>query len=1031
MEFSRPQFWDHGATVLEASQRKWMVQHDMQNTHYPSSKERLVELAQLARCEAGPNTSVVEGIKELGLPMPKSLRQAVRRLEPSGARHLELSTAGALSAPTKSSPSDTRRQSSRTASKEQMMNSKMVWERMNECRTRKTQRRFGNTLGFPRRASIIGLPKIQEGVKSASFEDLFGTALRRAARKRAETRDVAASTSLPTLNPHTVKCLKLEREWVRRRGHAYPENDDDADVLQRAQPRQSVMITASQAEQERMAQLTLAAVSALATEDEICADSSQVQAANESAWTLGLKKIEDPPEVAEMLRPPDIVSVLERVLGEGGFSAQEEKRMEDEFKRCQVASEVHVDSLMNMALNLGYLMADEDNIHEIVKRITDYSTMDLNEYKLFMNEYNAFERKHIREVFESFDEDNSGELETSEVREVLTALGCSPFKGTLERLINAVDADKSGSLDLKEFIALIVAYRSTEGFSHRDIKDIWRVFSRFARTHAKRNVLQVPKKKLTDALIFMFGPQAAELARQLAGRVVSLRRKKSVFVRALEDEKRNDDESTEDDELAEGLPFRQFVAWVRRMKEAEIQEYIVQFKEFDASGDGVLDLAEIRGLLIAMGYTPLRSTIRGLIAAVDQNNDGTVDLEEFLDVMEYFKKWDGFVGSEIEHFKKNFNSFKNEEDEIAVVQIRDIFQSWGLDQDMRTIQQYIKQVDVDGSHTLNFKEFLRLMRMFREAELSSIKSVFDETVKNAVWGNTRECDNNIKHISPMNQLKEALHRLGYDANTSELVKLCVTHPEDNTDGNWMDFDRFVEIADECREEWRFRSRKRANFGDAEVHDFRSAFDSYDTDHSGEIDRDELTDLIKDLELPLVTRADQARLVSMIQAARKAAADAGVPEAKRGKVTDPALPVQFVVFLFLVRMVLKERENDQFNKEQEECLKLQFSKKEIAGLRGMFSHWSMFNDCDEDAKNEDGAVTSVSGTISVQGFVEFIKSLNKDLSKADEERLVSNVERIMKEQEAISTQVTFTIFMHMIRWMLTYNFANIQDYLDFD
>jgi len=408
-----------------------------------------------------------------------------------------------------------------------------------------------------------------------------------------------------------------------------------------------------------------------------------------------------------------------------------------------------------------------------------------------------------------------------------------------------------------------------------------------------------------------------------------------------------------------------------------------------------------------------------------------------LDVMEYFKRWDGFVGSEIENFKQNFDSFKNDEDEIAVVQIRDIFQSWGLDQDMRTIQQYIEKVDVDGSHTLNFKEFLRLMRMFREAELSSIRSVFDNTFRDIALENDEELDITKEHCLPLNHLQEALHHLGYDAKTSELFNACINNPTEDTDDKRMDFDRFVEIADECRQEWRLKSKKRANFGKPEVHAFRHAFDLYDTDHSGEIDRDELTDLIKDLGLPLVTKADQARLVSMIQAARKAAADAGVPEVDRGKVTDPALPVQFVVFLFLVRMVLKERENDQFKKEEEECLRLQFNKKEIAGLRGMFTHWSMFNNCDQqDVKHEDAAddamdVTSVSGTISVQGFVEFIKSLNKDVSKLDEERLASNVDKIMKEQQATSDKVTFTIFMHMIRWMMHYNFANIQEYLDFD
>lgn len=1042
--------------VLEASQKKWMTQHDQQRSHYPSTQERLAELALMVRSEAaGPRASVVDGIKELGLPVPRSLRQAIGRLEPAAEPPLP--------APTKSSPSSIRRQASRTLSKdsmqEQMINSKMLWDKMSasSSRTRRTDRKSSNSSGCSRRASVAGLPKIQESANRISFDELFGTALRRAARKRAETRDLAASTSLPTLHPHTIKSFKLQREWVGR-NPVYGEDEVDADAKRKQSKAQT------QQEKEKIKRLTESAVAALAghTDVDDYPDDSKAQTANESSGKLEAKTTEDPPEVALMLRLPDVVAILDRILGDDAFSKEFQKRIELEFKRFQVDSEVHLDSLCTVASNLGYLMADEAKIQEIASSISEYSTLDFDEYKLFVSKYNAFEKKHIREVFESFDADKSGELETSEVREVLTALGCSPFKGTLERLISAVDADNSRSLDFKEFIALLVIYRSTEGFSHRDIRDMWRVFSRFAQVHPKRNVLRVPTKKLTDALIFMFGPQAAELARQLARKKTSLKRNKAAF--GQKHEEQDGDEPAEDAETAEGLQFRQFVSWARRMKEAEIQEYVRQFNKFDESGDGALDVTEIKGLLVAMGYTPLRSTVRDLIAAVDQNNDGTVDLEEFLDVMEYFKRWDGFAGDQVDFLKTTFNKFKNEEDEIAAIQVRDILQSWGLDQNLRTIQEYIERVDVDGTHTLDFKEFLRLMRLFREAELVSVKTVFEKTVRDIAIENNEQFDNSKEHTFPVERLSDALQSLGYHPKACKksglFNKLIASIPKDDEeendgeddeekeedaedDGNKnygveVDFDQFVEIADDCQKQWREKSKKRANFGDAEVHAFRYSFDLYDTDHSGEIDRDELTDLIKDLGVPLVTRADQARLVSMIHAARKAAAEAGVPEVDRGKITDPPLPVQFVVFLFLVRMVLKERENDQLSKEDEECLKLQFSKREIAGLRAMFSHWSMFNQCEkEDAKQgeedteEALSATLVSGATSVDGFVEFIKSLNKDLAKADQERLATNMERIMKEQQAKSKKVTFTLFMHMIRWMINYNFANIQDYLDFD
>ncbi|CAE7600429.1 CML12, partial [Symbiodinium pilosum] len=108
-------------------------------------------------------------------------------------------------------------------------------------------------------------------------------------------------------------------------------------------------------------------------------------------------------------------------------------------------------------------------------------------------------------------------------------------------------------------------------------------------------------------------------------------------------------------EKGTGLTFRQFTAWSRRMKEAEIAEYVRQFKKLDESGDGVLDRSEVKTLLAEMGYTPMRSNVQDLFEAVDMDKDNTINLEEYLDVMDYFKKWDGFTGSQADELQTLFN----------------------------------------------------------------------------------------------------------------------------------------------------------------------------------------------------------------------------------------------------------------------------------------------------------------------------------------------------------------------------------------
>ena len=57
------------------------------------------------------------------------------------------------------------------------------------------------------------------------------------------------------------------------------------------------------------------------------------------------------------------------------------------------------------------------------------------------------------------------------------------------------------------------------------------------------------------------------------------------------------------------------------------------FKTFDLDGSGALSHAELREVLDHMGEKLDDEFITELIAAVDKDNDGEVDVEEFLAVV--------------------------------------------------------------------------------------------------------------------------------------------------------------------------------------------------------------------------------------------------------------------------------------------------------------------------------------------------------------------------------------------------------------
>ena len=53
------------------------------------------------------------------------------------------------------------------------------------------------------------------------------------------------------------------------------------------------------------------------------------------------------------------------------------------------------------------------------------------------------------------------------------------------------------------------------------------------------------------------------------------------------------------------------------------------FTRFDRNGDGLVDIAEFRAILEALGDSPSHELVSLEFAAIDMNSDGMVDFREF------------------------------------------------------------------------------------------------------------------------------------------------------------------------------------------------------------------------------------------------------------------------------------------------------------------------------------------------------------------------------------------------------------------
>ena len=81
----------------------------------------------------------------------------------------------------------------------------------------------------------------------------------------------------------------------------------------------------------------------------------------------------------------------------------------------------------------------------------------------------------IKEAFDLFDTDHSGEIDTSELKQALSNLGIDAKHQTLQNMIKDVDKSASGTIDFDEFIEMMTAKMSDKD-TREDLKKVFELF---------------------------------------------------------------------------------------------------------------------------------------------------------------------------------------------------------------------------------------------------------------------------------------------------------------------------------------------------------------------------------------------------------------------------------------------------------------------------------------------------------------------------------------------------------------------------
>eukprot|EP00340_Litonotus_pictus_P000432 CAMPEP_0170515664 /NCGR_PEP_ID=MMETSP0209-20121228/2071_1 /TAXON_ID=665100 ORGANISM="Litonotus pictus, Strain P1" /NCGR_SAMPLE_ID=MMETSP0209 /ASSEMBLY_ACC=CAM_ASM_000301 /LENGTH=170 /DNA_ID=CAMNT_0010800257 /DNA_START=17 /DNA_END=529 /DNA_ORIENTATION=+ len=98
----------------------------------------------------------------------------------------------------------------------------------------------------------------------------------------------------------------------------------------------------------------------------------------------------------------------------------------------------------------------------------------------------------IKEAFDLFDSDKSGEIDTDELKQALKNLGIDAKNQTLSNMMADLDKDNSGKIDFNEFIDMMTAKMSDRD-TREDLEKVFRLFlgdddkaDKIALKHLKR-----------------------------------------------------------------------------------------------------------------------------------------------------------------------------------------------------------------------------------------------------------------------------------------------------------------------------------------------------------------------------------------------------------------------------------------------------------------------------------------------------------------------------------------------------------------
>eukprot|EP00929_Paragymnodinium_shiwhaense_P031093 TRINITY_DN17504_c0_g1_i1.p1 TRINITY_DN17504_c0_g1~~TRINITY_DN17504_c0_g1_i1.p1 ORF type:complete len:786 (-),score=234.68 TRINITY_DN17504_c0_g1_i1:359-2716(-) len=700
------------------------------------------------------------------------------------------------------------------------------------------------------------------------------------------------------------------------------------------------------------------------------------------------------PEHEEL--PPDVGEVIKLIAGGfEGLTPADFERMRVIFARFKEpgSADMHKDEIPTVLTLLGYMFTEGEQVRELADKASTYSTIDFHEFTEFMEKFLELEQQKFRETFTTFDEDASGALDTQELMKVMSHMGFTPLRKMVNEALDVVDRDGSGTISFEEFLHLLIVYRFSEGFTRAEVKEFHKAFLQVSTKEKPDDERKVAVDDVKELMLKFFGPQAHALADKIGQEAITGSRKR---------------ENGAPVEAQEPMNYSEVLICARRLREMEFTEWKGSFSAVDEDGSGVLDIDEIRQLVEQLGYTLTRKEVEAVCAEVEEmcagqggeDEGGQLDFDEFVTLMQIFKVRDGFSKEDLLEFREAFDKFDSDgSGEVETIELSAIMRHLGFRPTIDDMERLLRQVDFNGSGSLDWRELLRYLRLSREEQLVRWKDVFNEYCEEG----TIKLDK--RHMPAA--IKRAQQELE-DDNEEDFE-------EEATE--FVEFDEFLEVVEASRKARVAEQRKFAGFQEKDVAEYQVMFNNYDSDKSGHIEAKEIGLLMVELGFSMNSAADRDEVLGKIDEAKQQALDIGVTDVGEGA------EISVWVLLQLLRILLTAQEKLRLEREAEALASTNFTTNEATEFKMIFASCLKNERVYEQESqgmvmgDEDDGDKGGKKIISTDGIRRMLGTLGLKVSGPAGGEL-------QDKMEEYKGNVDYADFLRLMRWMMDRNFANI-------